>query len=203
MAEVRHVADRLTIFRNGRTVAAHETNAVSDDEIVTEMIGRHLDRLYPERIATATDRVALRVSGLSAGQRLRASISTSAKARCSASAVCRAMASASCSRRCSAPAGRAARSSSGASRSTAAVRASADRPRRHRAGAGGSPRPGPAPDQKRAREPDAVRHPALLAERLAQRRKEGAGQGDGRFLRIKAGRPSSLPVRCRAATSRR
>ena len=26
------------------------------------MIGRHLDRLYPERIATATDRVALKVT---------------------------------------------------------------------------------------------------------------------------------------------
>ena len=27
------------------------TSAVSDDEIVTEMLGRQLDRLYPERIA--------------------------------------------------------------------------------------------------------------------------------------------------------
>ena len=55
MAEVRAIADRLTIFRNGRTVAAHEANAVSDGEIVAQMIGRNLDRLYPERISTATD----------------------------------------------------------------------------------------------------------------------------------------------------
>ena len=70
MAEVRAIADRLTIFRNGRTIAVHEANAVSDNEIVTQMIGRNLDRLYPERIATATDRIALRVSNFSSGSRL-------------------------------------------------------------------------------------------------------------------------------------
>ena len=70
MAEVRGVADRLTIFRNGQTVASHEARAVSDDAIVTAMIGRHLDRLYPERVATATGRVALRVRDF-AGPRLR------------------------------------------------------------------------------------------------------------------------------------
>ena len=70
MAEVRAIADRLTIFRNGSTVAAHEANAVSDNEIVTQMIGRHLDRLYPERVATATDRIALSVKGVSSGSRL-------------------------------------------------------------------------------------------------------------------------------------
>jgi ribose transport system ATP-binding protein len=70
MAEVRAIANRLTIFRNGRTVAAHEAGAVSDEEIVTQMIGRHLDRLYPERVATATGRIALKVTGLSSGSRL-------------------------------------------------------------------------------------------------------------------------------------
>lgn len=70
MAEVRAIADRLTIFRNGGTVAAHEAAAVSDDEIVTQMIGRHLDRLYPERVPTMTDRVALKVGNLTSGSRL-------------------------------------------------------------------------------------------------------------------------------------
>jgi len=70
MGEVRAVADRLTIFRNGCTVAAHEASAVSDGQIVTEMIGRQLERLYPARVATHTERVALSVEGLSAGRRL-------------------------------------------------------------------------------------------------------------------------------------
>ena len=71
MAEVRAIADRLTIFRNGRTVAAHEAKAVTDGEIVAQMIGRNLDRLYPERISTATERIALKVEDLSSGSRLQ------------------------------------------------------------------------------------------------------------------------------------
>jgi ribose transport system ATP-binding protein len=71
MAEVRHIADRLTIFRNGATVAQHDANAVSDDVIVAQMLGRKLDRLYPERHATATDRIALRVRDFNAGKRVR------------------------------------------------------------------------------------------------------------------------------------
>lgn len=70
MGEVRAIADRLTIFRNGSTVSAHEANAVSDDEIVTRMIGRQLGRLYPERQLTRTDRVALSVKNFSSGSRL-------------------------------------------------------------------------------------------------------------------------------------
>ena len=68
--EVRQVADRITVFRNGTTVAAHDTATVSDDEIIAEMLGRRMDRLYPPRVATATERVALKVRGLSAGDRL-------------------------------------------------------------------------------------------------------------------------------------
>jgi ribose transport system ATP-binding protein len=70
MGEVRAIADRLTIFRNGSTIASHVATAVSDDEIVTQMIGRPLVRLYPERKATATERIALKVGDLSSGSRL-------------------------------------------------------------------------------------------------------------------------------------
>ncbi len=70
MGEVRAIADRLTIFRNGSTVAAYAANAVSDDDIVTQMIGRQLGRLYPERRSTSTQQIALRVSGLASGRRL-------------------------------------------------------------------------------------------------------------------------------------
>jgi ribose transport system ATP-binding protein len=71
LQEVRNVAKRITVFRNGTTVAEHDTAAVGDDEIIAEMLGRRLERLYPERKATASERVALRVRGLSAGQRLK------------------------------------------------------------------------------------------------------------------------------------
>ena len=65
MGEVRAIADRVSVFRNGSTVATHDAAAVSDDQIVTEMIGRQLARLYPERVDTATDRVALQVRNFS------------------------------------------------------------------------------------------------------------------------------------------
>jgi len=71
MAEVRNIADRVTIFRNGATVAVHEAAAVSDDVIVAEMLGRKLDRLYPERTPTATRSVALAVRGFSVGRHVR------------------------------------------------------------------------------------------------------------------------------------
>ncbi len=71
LAEVRHVADRITVFRNGATVAAHDTASVSDDEIIAEMLGRRMDRLYPDRgSTTATERLALKVRDLSVGDRL-------------------------------------------------------------------------------------------------------------------------------------
>jgi ribose transport system ATP-binding protein len=70
MGEVRAIADRLTIFRNGSTVAAHVAASVSDDEIVTQMIGRQMGRLYPERQPTRTEMVALSVRQFSSGTRL-------------------------------------------------------------------------------------------------------------------------------------
>jgi ribose transport system ATP-binding protein len=71
LAEVRQVASRVTVFRNGMTVATHDTVAVSDDDLIAEMLGRRMDRLYPERRPTVTPRIALKARGLSAGHRLR------------------------------------------------------------------------------------------------------------------------------------
>jgi ribose transport system ATP-binding protein len=70
LGEVRQIADRITVFRNGATVAAYETRSVDNETIITDMLGRRMDRLYPERRRTATDRVALKVRGLSVGYRL-------------------------------------------------------------------------------------------------------------------------------------
>jgi ribose transport system ATP-binding protein len=71
MAEVRRVADRVTVLRNGETVGTRATAQLTDEEIVAMMLGRRLDRLYPERRATRTDRVALQVERLEVGHRLR------------------------------------------------------------------------------------------------------------------------------------
>ncbi len=65
MDEVRRVADRVTVLRNGETVGTEsDGRALSDDDIVSMMLGRRLDRLFPERKPTATGRVALKVTDL-------------------------------------------------------------------------------------------------------------------------------------------
>ena len=71
MGEVRRVADRITVLRNGETVGTVETSAVGDDEIVAMMLGRRLNRLFPERRATATDRTALKAKAVSVGHQLK------------------------------------------------------------------------------------------------------------------------------------
>ncbi|MBA2476703.1 MAG: sugar ABC transporter ATP-binding protein [Actinobacteria bacterium] len=71
LAEVREVASRITVFRNGHSVGVTEGAAASEDEIVSMMLGRRLERLYPDKEATATEAVALRVRDLRFGHRLR------------------------------------------------------------------------------------------------------------------------------------
>ena len=70
LAEVREITDRITVLRNGATVAAYDTMAVDDETIIADMLGRRMDRLFPERRSTTRDRVALKVRGLTVGHRL-------------------------------------------------------------------------------------------------------------------------------------
>ncbi len=71
MDEVRRVADRVTVLRNGETVGTQATSSLTDGDIVSMMLGRRLDRLFPERLPTATDQVALQVNDLKVGHQLR------------------------------------------------------------------------------------------------------------------------------------
>jgi len=84
LQEVRQVAKRVTVFRNGQTVAAHDTASVSDDEIITEMLGRRMERLYPERRDTATAKLALKVASANCSRRSSASASRAAASNCGA-----------------------------------------------------------------------------------------------------------------------
>lgn len=62
--EVQALADRITVFRNGRAVATREQ--LDEDEAVTLMTGRSIDRAYPSPPPLPAAREALlEVSGLS------------------------------------------------------------------------------------------------------------------------------------------
>ena len=63
LEEVRAIADRVTVFRDGAKVATAPAAELADDDIIRLMIGRPL-RDYLRREASGTGAVALAVSGL-------------------------------------------------------------------------------------------------------------------------------------------
>jgi ribose transport system ATP-binding protein len=70
MDEIRRIADRITVMRDGRPVATHGAGDVTPAELVREMVGHDL----PERKGVAerpAGDVALRVRNLRAGARVR------------------------------------------------------------------------------------------------------------------------------------
>jgi ribose transport system ATP-binding protein len=52
LEEVRALASRLTVLRDGSAVGTHETSAVTDDDIVKLMVGRDVEDLYPRSART-------------------------------------------------------------------------------------------------------------------------------------------------------
>lgn len=59
LEEVRRLASRLTVLRDGRSVATHRVAEVDDARIVAEMVGRDVAELYPRSPRTPGE-VALR-----------------------------------------------------------------------------------------------------------------------------------------------
>ena len=49
MAEIREIADDITIMRDGTYVGSWEVKDISDQEIVKQMVGRELTNIYPPR----------------------------------------------------------------------------------------------------------------------------------------------------------
>jgi ribose transport system ATP-binding protein len=49
LEEVREIADRFTVLRDGQTVATGNIGSVSDEELITQMVGRPFQNLFPLR----------------------------------------------------------------------------------------------------------------------------------------------------------
>lgn len=64
MAEIREIADDITIMRDGTYVGTWQVENISDDEIVRQMVGRELTNVYPPRENTMKDEVVLEVNNL-------------------------------------------------------------------------------------------------------------------------------------------
>lgn len=55
MAEIREIADDITIMRDGTYVGTWEVKDISDQEIVKQMVGRELSNIYPPNDNVAGD----------------------------------------------------------------------------------------------------------------------------------------------------
>jgi len=69
LEEVRQIADKYTVLRDGRSVASGDIATATDDELIAKMVGRSQEKLFPERPPRNDSKppeVALRVKNLSA-----------------------------------------------------------------------------------------------------------------------------------------
>jgi ribose transport system ATP-binding protein len=73
LAEVRELADRVTVLRDGRWVGTRDARGVSDNELVGLMTGRTLDELFPE-VPEHAGEVRLRVSDVSSAMLRKVSL---------------------------------------------------------------------------------------------------------------------------------
>ena len=48
--EVKRIADRVTVLRDGRVVGSSDADAIGTDEIVALMVGRQVEQLYPRSV---------------------------------------------------------------------------------------------------------------------------------------------------------
>ena len=69
LEEVFALCDRLTVMRNGRTIVTKNVSETSIDDVISTMVGREQNELYPER-GKGGGEVVLSVDGLS-GRRVK------------------------------------------------------------------------------------------------------------------------------------
>jgi len=65
LADVYRLSDEIAVLRDGELVACEEKQQFTTARMISQMVGRNLEQLYPERSAPPTDKVALEVQGLS------------------------------------------------------------------------------------------------------------------------------------------
>ncbi|TDK28238.1 sugar ABC transporter ATP-binding protein [Arthrobacter crusticola] len=63
LAEIAQIATRIVVLRDGRKITEHASGEVSPKQLVEEMVGRPVERLFPE-VPPPTDKVVLQVQDL-------------------------------------------------------------------------------------------------------------------------------------------
>ena len=71
LAEADEISDRVTVLRNGRNVGTWAAGEISPDKLISAMLGRQLEQLYPDQHSQPQDEAVLQVRELTTGRRLR------------------------------------------------------------------------------------------------------------------------------------
>ncbi|WP_284945365.1 sugar ABC transporter ATP-binding protein [Acidisoma cladoniae] len=74
LEEIARIADRIVVLRDGQKVAEHDTAQVPVGQLLRDMVGRNIERLFPE-VDAPRPREVLRVEGLRSAQGAFADIS--------------------------------------------------------------------------------------------------------------------------------
>ncbi|MDK2980446.1 MAG: ribose transport system ATP-binding protein [Chloroflexota bacterium] len=69
MEELKQIGDRVTVMRDGQLIGTREVADVSIDEVITMMIGREINELFPRHHCQPGE-VALSVKGLKSGKKV-------------------------------------------------------------------------------------------------------------------------------------
>jgi ribose transport system ATP-binding protein len=67
LQEIARIADRVVVLRDGRWVASHDSAQVPVERLIEDMVGRNLERLFPDTGAPTGGEV-LRVDGLTSAE---------------------------------------------------------------------------------------------------------------------------------------
>jgi ribose transport system ATP-binding protein len=77
--EIARIADRVVVLRDGQLVATHDTAQVPVKTLVEEMVGRPLDRMFPEMPAPSPLAPLIEVEGLTSSEGAFADVSFSVR----------------------------------------------------------------------------------------------------------------------------
>ncbi len=65
LEELKHIVDRVTIFRDGKYVCTYNFRDITLDDIVNNMVGRSLEEKFPQRLSLPVEEIIFEVKDLS------------------------------------------------------------------------------------------------------------------------------------------
>lgn len=62
--EIKQIADRITILKDGKNIGSFDAKTVSKEQMISKMVGRTLDHIYPDRSDVSPGDIVLKVENL-------------------------------------------------------------------------------------------------------------------------------------------